>query len=234
MDYDRTDGEPARRPLALPAQGSRGPSYDAEVERSQAAFAAVHAAVGGRPILDTVGDLAALLALLPPEVPLVLDGPVRIAKQLSTAGDNPVFAVVASMATVASQPLSPVRDNHGHEFDVVEPALELSTQVLPTPDTPAAADTRAYYLPDRVAEALDDSETGEYLTLLGQLCTQFASELVKRASHYLPGGPTAEMASISDEFRGLATRLTAHAPLVEHLINDDGEDRDGERDGEMP
>jgi hypothetical protein len=208
-----------RRPLAFPSTDARGPSYDAAVERTQAAYAAVRPVLADRPILDTVGDLAALVAKLPPEVPLTLDDQVTIDARLSSAGDNPVFAVVASMATLASRPLLPVRDNTGHEFDVLEPALELGTQVLPSADTAAAVDTRPYYLPARIDDALDRGEVGQYLTLLARQCRQFAGHLTGKAGQYLPGGSTPEMAAIAATLRGVADRLTAHAPHAEDLIN---------------
>jgi hypothetical protein len=222
------DWEPGQRPLAFPSQDSRGLSYDSAVERTEAAFAAARSVLADRPVLDTVGDLADMLAQLPREMPLLVDDQVSIDRTLSHPGDNPVFTVVASMATVTSPPLLPVRDNHGHEHDVLEPALELGTQVLPTAESAAAAETRPYRLPDRIADALDRGEIGEFFTLLARQYERDAGHLTGRAGEYLPGDSTPEMAAIAATLRDVAGRLTTHAPIVEHLILHEVDDEDSE------
>ncbi len=110
------------RPLAMRSQDDRGPAYAAAVERSEAAFAAVHAVLGEAPrLLDTAGELAALAAALPPETPLFIADWPRIAVG-ERPGDGWVSAVAATMATVVEQPVTPVRDNAGREHDVIAPA----------------------------------------------------------------------------------------------------------------
>lgn len=228
MDTNDDDWEPGQRPLAFPSQDSRGLSYDSAVERTEAAFAAARSVLADRPVLDTVGDLADMLAQLPREMPLLVDDQVSIDRALSHPGDNPVFAVVGSLATVTSPPLLPVRDNHGHEHDVLEPALELGTQVLPTAESAPAGETRPYYLADRIADALERGEIGEYFTLLARQCERDATHLTGRAAEYLPGGATPEMETIATRLRGVASQLTAHAPQVEQLIIDDVDVDDSE------
>jgi hypothetical protein len=226
MDNDDRDaGEPGWQPPAS-RRKSRGLSYDAEIERAEAAFAAVRKVVGGRPVLDTVGDLAALLALLPPELTLFVDEVVRIDRDAESDGEDPRFVVVAESATTSHTPRLPVRDNDGNSYDVLEPALQLGIRVLPSPDAPAPVKTRPYYLPDRLADVLDRGEIAEYLVLLGRHLTDIARNLTHDAPGWWSGGTTPELAASADELRGIASRLTAHAPTVEALINEDyqGED----------
>jgi hypothetical protein len=67
------------RPLAFRAQDDRGAAYAAAVERSEAAFAHVRRALGGRArMVNTGAELAAVAAALPPEVSVLLDGVMRI------------------------------------------------------------------------------------------------------------------------------------------------------------
>lgn len=229
MDNDDRDAqEPEWRPLIPDAahRTSRGPSYDAETERAEAAFNAVKKVLGGRPILDTVGDLAALLALLPPELPLFVDEVVRIGRGAESEGEDPRFVVVAEPATTSHTPQLPVRDDAGNSYDVLEPALQLGTRVLPLPDAPAPTKTRPYHLPDRLDDTLERGEIAEYLGLLGQHLTGIARNLTHDAPGWWSGGTTPELAASADELRAIANRLTAHAPTVEALINEDylGED----------
>jgi hypothetical protein len=112
----------------------------------QAAFAAVHAALGDRPkLLDNAG---ALVSALPPETPLFLDDPARIALS-ERPGDGWVSAVAATMTICAQRPVTPVRDNVGREHNVVAPELQLGTWLLPDPDAPvpapAQSQAREYY-----------------------------------------------------------------------------------------
>jgi hypothetical protein len=219
------DWEPGQRPMAMPSQDSRGPSYDAAVERAEAAFAAVREVLADRPILDSVGDLAQLVNQLPPEVALLVDDQVRTDRDTPAAGKQTVFAVVAEMAMVTLPPVTPVRDQHGQEHDVIEPALQLGVRVLATPDTPAPRQTRAYYLHDRAEEALEDGEVGTYLTLVAQQLTRIAKNLDTEVTRWFPiDRDFPELEAEASRLRAVAASLTAYAPTAEALVDDDPDD----------
>lgn len=68
------------RPLAMRAQDDRGAAYmyTAAVERSEAAFRHVHDLLRDAPkVVGTAGELAALVAALPPQTALNIDETVR-------------------------------------------------------------------------------------------------------------------------------------------------------------
>jgi len=227
------DWEPGQRPMAMPSQDSRGPSYDAAVERAEAAFAAVREVLADRPILDSVGDLAQLVNQLPPEVALLVDDQVRTDRDTPAAGEQIVFAVVAEMAMVTVPPITPVRDHHGQEHDVIEPALQLGVRVLPTPDSPAPRQTGAYYLHDRAEEALEDGEVGTYLTLVAQQLTRIAKNLDTGVTRWFPRDRDfPELEAEASRLRAVAASLTAYAPTAEALVDDDLDDAEALPDDE--
>jgi hypothetical protein len=212
----------------MPSEDSRGPSYDAAVERAQAAFTAARAVLADRPILDSVGDLAALVAKLPPEIAVVLDDQVRTGRDTPAEGKDVVFAVVAEMATMTMDPKTPVRDLDGQEHDVLEPALQLGTRVLASPQAPAPADTRAYHLHDRAEEALEDGEVGTYLTLVARQLEQVARHLDSTIPGWLPYDRAApELLVDAERLRAVAASLAGQAPAIQALA-DDIEDVDGD------
>ncbi len=74
------------------SQDDRAPAYTAAVERSEAAFAAVRAVLGGPArLLGTAGELAELAVALPPETPMLVARWPRIAvgERLAMAGYRP-------------------------------------------------------------------------------------------------------------------------------------------------
>ncbi|WP_410570555.1 hypothetical protein [Amycolatopsis sp. cmx-4-61] len=226
MTDQKQPWEPGRRPVVMPTEDSRGPSYDAEVERTQAAFAAVRPVLAGRPILDSVGDLAALVATLPPEIAVVVDDQVRIAQDATPdAGGELVFAVVAEMATMTMEPKTPVRDLDGQEYDVLEPALQLGTRVLTSPQAPAQADTRVFGLHGLAEEALEAGEIGAYLTLVARQLQQVATHLDTTIAEWLPRDQDApELAIDAGRLRAVAESLAGQAPTIDAMINDEDND----------
>lgn len=238
MDEPSMDEPQCQRPLAMPSQDSRGPSYDAAVERAEAAFTAVREVLADRPILDNVGDLAEIVNQLPPEVALLVDDQVRTDRDAPAKGDKVVFAVVAEMAMVTQAPLTSVRDHHGQEHDVIEPALQLGVRVLTTPQTLAPQETGAYYLHDRAEEALEDGEVGTYLTLVAQQLNHIARNLDTEVAGWIPRDRDApELAADAARLRAVATSLTAYAPTVEAIVNDDedlADEEDLATDDEKP
>lgn len=220
-----SDADQEGRPLAMRSEDSRGPSYDAAVERSEAAFAAVRRVLGTPTVLDNVADLAALTANLPPELPLFLDDIVRAAPNIPD-GTATVLAVVAEWVTMAGPPQTPVRDLAGQEHDVLEPALQLGLRVLPTDmQPPRETDCRAYCWHDRAVEALDNGETSAYLASAAEVLRGIAGDLEDKLAQWLPYGEVpAELTAQATQLRAAAAALTLAAPTVEALIAGDDED----------
>lgn len=223
----RDEGLEPRYPV--PGASSHGPAYDAAVERSQAAFADIRQVLAGKPVLETVGDLAALLALLPADLPLWLDDQVR------TDRDHPAFrgdvahVVVAEVIALASPPSALLSRGDGQDFHELIPALQLGTQVLPSSSVAVAASehTQPYYLHDRAEAALEDGEIGTYLTLAAQQLTGIASNLESEVTRWLPSDRvTPELVKDARELRGLAAAVATLAPIAEAVINDEDVDED--------
>jgi hypothetical protein len=229
-DDRHNEGLEPRQPV--PGASSHGPAYDAAVDRSQAAFADVRRVLSGRPVLETVGDLAALLALLPPDLPLWLDELVRTDRDNPASGDNAVDVVVAEIIPLTSRPSALLSRGDGQDLHELVPALQLGRRVLPSSSaaTVAPENTRPYYLYDRADEALEEGELGTYLTLAAQQLKVIARSLDTEIPGWLPfDRPVPELATEADRLRVVATALDALAPTVEALANDD-EDQDGAED----
>jgi len=106
-------------------------AYDPAFERAQAAFHDVRAALSGRPVLSTVGDLAALLALLPADLPLWLDDQVRTDRDRHPAsGEKDTRVVVAEVIALESPPSAALSRSDGRDLHDLVPALQLGTRVL--------------------------------------------------------------------------------------------------------
>jgi hypothetical protein len=174
------------RPLAMRSQDDRGPSYTAAVERSEAAFAAVRTVLGDRGgprMVDTAGDLAALMGELPPETGvLVADWP-RIGRGCRP-GPGWCSAVDVTMVTLAERPVTPVRDVAGREHDVMLPAVEVGEFLLPGEDAPAPVDTEASGYYGRAVEALERDEPGVSLAAVAALVHHIAD--ITGAGSYSP------------------------------------------------
>jgi hypothetical protein len=212
--------EAGDRPLAMRAQDDRGPAYTAAVERSEAAFQDVWAALGETPqLVDTAGDLAAIASALPPETGLTLDDAPRIA-----AGERPgegwVTAVVATIQMMVERPVTPVRDNAGREHDVIVPALKLGTWLLAGPDAPVPAKTQACGYYARAIEALENDGPGVSLPAVSTLLRHIADLLAPgdySPAQYLPDpSPAArEITAQVQRLRHVALRLAEIAPAAE-------------------
>lgn len=232
-DDQRNEGLEPRQPV--PAASSHGLAYDAAVERSQAAFADVRKALNGRPVLETVGDLAALLALLPADLPLWLDDQVRTDRDKPASGGDVAHVVVAEVIALASPPSALLSRGDGEDFHELVPALQLGTRVLPSSSAAAAAPerTRPYYLHDRAEAALEDGEIGTYLTLAAQQLAGIASNLDSEVTRWLPSDRvTPELTKDARQLRGLAAALATLAPIAEAVINDDEDADEGQVGGE--
>jgi hypothetical protein len=210
----------ARRPLAMRAADDRGPAYTAAVERSEAAFARVRGALGGHAcMVNTAAELAAVAAALPPEVSVLLDGVMRIPAGARPGADwTP--AVVVSIATLAEQPVTPVRDHHGREHDVLVPAVELSSWLLPPgPDTPVPPEGQPFGPYDRAIEALGREAPGGSLRAVSALLGHIADVLTgdDGPGEYLsPGGPAAAgVAAAAQRLRETSAGLAQLAALAD-------------------
>ena len=220
----------------MPSQDDRGPAYTAAVERSEAAFAAVHTVLGEAPrFLDNAGELAALAAALPPQTPLFIADWPRIAAG-ERPGDGWVSAVVATIATVVERPLTPVRDNAGREHDVLAPGLELGVWLLPGPDAPVPAKPQACGYYARAIEALEDDGPGVSLPAVSALLHHIAGLLSPAADYspaaYLPDGShlAGDILAEMRRLRQVADRLAEIAPAAdaeEAADDDDYDDMDG-------
>jgi hypothetical protein len=228
----RDEGLEPRHPL--PGASSHGPAYDAAVERSQAAFADIRQVLAGKPVLETVGDLAALLALLPADLPLWLDDQVRTDRDNPASGGDVAHVVVAEVIALASPPSALLSHGDGQDFHELVPALQLGTRVLPSSSVAAAAPehTRPYYLHDRAEAALEDGEIGAYLTLAAKQLTGIASNLDSEVIRWLGSDSatsdrvTSELTTNAGTLRAVGSTLTTLAPLAEAVINDEDVDED--------
>jgi hypothetical protein len=217
------------RPLAFRAQDDRGAAYAAAIERSEAAFAHVRRALGGRArMVNTGAELAAVAAALPPEVSVLLDGVMRIPAGVQP-GPDWTPAVVASIAVLAERPETPVRDHCGREHDVLVPAVELSSWLLPPgPETPVPEQGQAFGLYDRMIEALEQDAAGSGLravsAVLGSIADLLAEDgdvagCLRRSGPAATGVATAvqHLEELAVELAGLAARAEA-----EDRADDDG------------
>ncbi|MEU7634226.1 hypothetical protein AB0C34_30355 [Nocardia sp. NPDC049220] len=181
---------------------------------SQAAYAAAGKTIPAPVILDTVADLAALVTALPPKLPLVLDDFVRIAPD-ATGDDDEIWAVVAEVTDRVYLLDAPVRD------DVMEPALQLGVRVLASATSPAPPPGILCQRYDRMAEAFDHGNIGEYLTLLSRHLTRISVDLECPEQWVADGQPIPpELRDNAYQLRGIAAALADHAAAIELPIQD--------------
>lgn len=179
------------------------------------------------------GALAALAAALPPETCLDIEETVRVAGP-GQPDDGWVSAVVATIVTMAEQPLTPVRDRQGREHDVFVPGLQLGRWVLPGPDAPVPAESRAYGYYDRMIEALkrealEREGPVESLPAVAAALEHIAALLgddTDGPGAFLPFGSAvaAQITGQAQQLRDVATALAALVPLA--AAEEAGEDAD--------
>lgn len=164
------------------------------------------------PVLETVGDLAQLLAALPPQMPLLLDEYTRIAAEYR---DQPVTRAVTPRVI-------PVGEYTGAEPVKLMQGLQLGTVLVPETDDVARITSEAQRrgLPpegdlDRATEALEDSRgtlrdglegSVEALELLSALVGDYAAQ-------HVPAG------DVQDNLRIEGERINSSAARVRALID---------------
>ncbi|MDS0140610.1 MULTISPECIES: hypothetical protein [unclassified Amycolatopsis] len=209
----------ARRTPRAHEPSGRGVALDAAADQMHAAFDAVRGELADRPIVSTVAELGELLGRLPGEIALVVEDHVRVPRGV-TLGEDAVLVVVAEMTQVHTAPATPVSDDRGQEYHVLEPALQLALQWLPDAAAPACAveDTVAENLFVRAMAAAEDGRLAECLTSAAALLEQLAVALDTEIPEWLPGGrPTTQLSQAASTLRYVSAALGRHAPGLEEL-----------------
>ena len=215
------------RPIAMASQDDRGPEYAAAVARSQAAFDHAREILGQEPRqLDVVGDLAALIAGLPADMPLRTD----VAKIVGADAtpDHWVTTTVATIVPVLDLGDPPARDHAGREYAVLLPALDLAEWI--TPDGDASAGEPHAYLPyDRLVEAFEHGGPAGMLAAGGAVLRAVAVLLGDRE------GPAAYMSrnsEVADDITHVLERISDLAGQLDRVAEraQAEEDADGEDD----
>ncbi|MCX4718756.1 hypothetical protein [Streptomyces virginiae] len=164
------------------------------------------------PLLSTVGDLAALLARLPQDMPLVLDGHVRVADPNDTS----------LVHTITPRIVGVVQDV-GTEASVMRPALELDLVYVPDAEesVQAAAAVRSDLPPHsplaRAEARLKDGYLVEGLLDAATVLDNTARLLGTTALDWMEydGADAQALQAEADRIHHAVARLRALAPGVE-------------------
>lgn len=222
-----TDPEfPFDEPIHVPAASPNGPGYDAVVERSRAAMKAARSVLPSTTVIDTVADLVAITAALPPEMPVVVDEIVRAVPTPDPCRPRTIVSTV-DIATVLHHPRNPLHTASGEQYGELVPGLELGLLAVldPDPDTPDMpmpvnrSGFPAHHPVYRVSEAFEEGRADTGMSSAADVAAGLADELESHLEDSLPGGRIPpEVAATLQQLRSAASALRSHAPAVQNLI----------------
>ncbi len=164
-----------------------GPRDDAPTDwetfhqQQAAAAAAVQDALGDEPVeFTTAGELAALMARLPPHTPVSIVETVHIDPRLNLDDtSNRTTAAARSLSLVDPDPVDVVDDGEISRANRVIPGVELGAVIVGQDTTGVPSITVPFPAYERAVEALGDGDLSEVLRCQAELLTWMASTLAR-------------------------------------------------------